>query len=647
VQNNVAVAVLCIAVGGIAAQWVAWRLRLPAIVLLFLIGLAVGPGLGLLQPSHGFGPALRPIIGLAVALVVFEGGLALDVQELRQAGGGVLRLTTVALPINALLGTLCAHLLTPMAWSTAALFGTITVVTGPTVVLPLLRQTRLERRATSFLKWEAIVNDPVGAILTALVLQIVVAPAGHAPDHLALRVAGGLALAIALGAGAALLVRQAFRHDQIPEILKTPILLATAFGLYAVSNAVLEDAGLAAATMFGVVLANLRLPGLSELRRFKEALVVLVVSALFIVLTADLHRDVLRHVSWRVLALTLAMLLVARPVAILLATVRSDLTWPERLLPAWIAPRGIVAAAIAGIAGLRLQGAGAEGADLIMPAVFALIAASMLLHGFTLRPLARRLGLTLDERPGLALVGASDWSLQMARALHEGGVPVLLVDTFPGALTAARNASLPVLQAELLSEHGRDELDGLAVDYLLAVTADEIYNAMLCSGFASEFGRERVFQLAPKGGFHDQERGVSRELRGKLLGEPALDYQSLAGRFQAGWRFELSGPVRSPGPDDKGAEGAPAEATSPGEEDGVVLLSILPNGALRIRSPEAPTEGINEGARNLLFRRPAADAGGVAVTGAVGDLERAPGDEGSPPERRGRPGRPSADQAAA
>ena len=359
----------------------------------------------------------------------------------------------------------------------------------------------------------------MGAILSALVLQVLLVRSPSetgAAGSLLLHVLAGLVVSVCLGAGAALFVRWSFTRDQVPEPLKTPLLLALALSVYAVSNLALSQAGLTAATVFGVVLANLRTSGISELKRFKEALVVLLVSALFIVLTADLDRAVLSEISWRLIVLTLTMLLV-RPAAVMLATLRTGLPLRERVLTAWIAPRGIVAAAVAGLAGERLHAGGYPGAEFVMPAVFVLIAATIVLHGFSLRPLARRLGLTLGDAPGLAVIGASVWSTDMARALHEIGVPVVLIDTFPGALDQARAQHLPVLQAEILSEHGEEELEGRRVDYVFAASPDEIYNNLVCARLAPELGRERVFQLAPPSGRVDQRRGISREWRGKIF----------------------------------------------------------------------------------------------------------------------------------
>jgi NhaP-type Na+/H+ or K+/H+ antiporter len=601
--ESVAVAVLCIAVAGMAAQWLAWRVRLPAIVLLFVVGLLVGPAFHILQPEQAFGKSLPALVGLAVAIVVFEGGLRLEFRELRLAGQGVLRLTILALPISFVLGTVAARLLTNMAWGSAALFGAITVVTGPTVIAPMLRQTKLNRRASAYLKWEAIVNDPVGAILAAIVLAVLLAQkqagqqAGH--DALAMALVSGISVALVLGIGAALLVRFLFLRDQMPEVLKTPVLLALAMGVYAVSNLFMNEAGLAAATIFGVALANLNIPGLGELARFKEALVVLLVSALFVVLTASLHRNVLTSLSWPLLSLTAAMLFIVRPCAIFLATLGSDLSRQERLLSAWIAPRGIVAAAVAGIASTQIAGAGIAGAGLVMPAVFALIAGTMVLHGFTLAPLARRLGLTLGNAPGLAILGASPWTTDLAGALHSAGVPVLLIDTFPGALDAARGLEIPVLQVEILSRHGEEALANQRVDYLFAATPNDVYNSLVCTRLAPELGRNRVYQLGPGGGEIDGWIGLSREWRGQAVGDPPLDFASFRQRYRQGWRFAVT--------ENETAEPAEPPAEQP-EPASLPIIAIQTSGALAFISSEDVANQAARSSTQLVFSPPLAAA---------------------------------------
>lgn len=608
-QEGIAIGVLCVLVGGVAAQWIAWRLKLPAIVLLFALGLLVGPVFGIIHPSATFGRFLSPMVGLAVAIIVFEGGLALDFREWRAASEGVLRLTAVALPINWALGTLAAHYVGQLGWGPAFLFGAITVVTGPTVVLPLLRHTRLQRRTAAFLRWEAILNDPVGAILATLVLEVLLMRTGAGPGAFLTSILPDMLLslgsAIVAGILPALLIRWAFLRDQMPEILKTPVLLTTALMVYAGCNALMEGAGLMASTVFGMALANLKVPGISELRRFKESLVVLMVSALFVILTADLDRAVLARLSWPIIGLTLTLLFVVRPLAIFVSTARSSLTGPERLLAAWIAPRGIVAAAVAGVAGLRLQQAGYPTAELVMPAVFATIAATMVLHGFTLRPLARRLKLTLSNSPGLAVVGASGWTTDLVGVLNRLDVPVLLVDTFPGALAAARAEQVPVLQAELLSQHGLHGLEDSPVDYLIATTPDPIYNGLVCARLAPELGRERVFQISPGTGRLDLYRGLSRDARGKVLGQEDWDFAMLDRLYRDGWRFQA---VQALDPSiDQSPETEPAAVVSSDQPVPLPLMIVRQGGRLVVMSVEdvAQAEAI-AGDTTVLFCPPAA-----------------------------------------
>ncbi|QDH15763.1 cation:proton antiporter [Oecophyllibacter saccharovorans] len=527
---------------GMAAQWVAWRARLPAIVLLFGLGLLFGPALGLLHPSVTLGDLFHPLVSLLVAIVVFEGGMALDIRQLREAGQGVARLTMLALPVNWILGSLAAHYVGHFAWGTAFLFGAIIVVTGPTVVLPLLRAAKLKPRVASLLRWEAIVNDPLGAILAAVVLQVLLLEGGpHAGRIVLHHTLPDMALAgleaIAAGILPAYLIRYLFRHDLMPEILKVPVILTLALIVFQLCTIELEGAGLIAVTIFGMTLSNLHIAGMNELRRTKESLVVLIVSVLFILLTADLHRSVLERLSIPVLFLTLSLMFVVRPLGIFLTTIGTNMTWQERVFVGWIAPRGIVAAAVAGAAGLKLSAVGYPSADMIMPAVFALIAATMICNGFTLGPLARLLHLSQSTEHALAIVGANPWSIDLAACLNREGVPVLLVDNRAHALFPALQKGIPVLKAELLSEYGQESLEERPVDYLVAVTRDCFYNGVVCAHLAPHLGRQRVYQVSPGVARLDFYHGLSRDARGKVLGLPSWSWSLFETRFQKGWRF--------------------------------------------------------------------------------------------------------------
>ncbi len=404
-HDHITLVLALIIVLGITAQWLAWRLHLPAIILLSLFGLLAGPVFGWIQPSTDLGELLQPVIKLGVAVILFEGGLSLRLHELKEAAIGVRRLVTLGVLFVFGLGSVAAHYIAGLAWPVAMVFGAITTVTGPTVIIPLLRQAKLRRRPASYLKWEGIVNDPTGALLAVLTFQYFMFAQDQGLDELLLHMSAGLVIAVALGGGGAWLLAWLFRRGAVAEYLKGPVALASALTVYVMANAAFEEAGLLAATIMGVVLGNLRLPSITEMRRFKEYLVILLVSSVFILLTADLDPGIMLHLDWRAGLLLLAVLLLVRPIGVLAATLGSGMSWQERSLVAWIAPRGIVAAAVAGVFGPQLQAQGYQGAHLLLPLVFALVFITVVLHGLSLRPLAQRLdhgteGLDHDEAGG-------------------------------------------------------------------------------------------------------------------------------------------------------------------------------------------------------------------------------------------------------
>lgn len=589
-----------VAVAGVLAQWFGWRFKVPSILVLLAVGTLIGPAFGWVKPSKILGDVMSPAIGMAVAIIVFEGGLNLDIRELRSAGSGVLRLVFLALPLNWTLGTLAGRYVGELSWPVALLFGSILVVTGPTVIMPLLRQARLEARASSFLKWEGIVNDPIGATLTLLILSMLLTSKAKGADFGSLSALGGRALvgvltAAALGAGLPFVLRHAFRRDLAPEYLKTPLLLAGALGVYAVGEAIQAETGLVGATLFGVVLANIEVVGLQELRRFKESLTVFLVSGLFILLTANIDPAVLRHLSWPILATTGLVLFVVRPLAIALATIGARMTWRERLLVGWIGPRGVVAAAVAGLAGEQLTQAGYADGALVLPMVFCVIAATVTLHGLSLGPLARLLKLASTAQPGVLIVGASNWTIAFAKALRDLGVPSMIVDPSFDALRPARREGLATARVEILSAVGDHVVDLRDLEYLYAATDDDAYNALVCTRFAGELGRERVHQPPPP-----EERAqlkTLREWRGKYAPHESLTFGRLSELVADGYGFVVAPAGGAPG-----GEEVPQKVQAEGERWPV--LSISSNGAISFRSPDDELEpDAGEASTTLWFER--------------------------------------------
>jgi len=537
--NEVTLAVILIAVIGIAAQWIAWRFHVPAILLLIVSGLVIGPGFGWLDPSAAFGPILHPLIGVFVAVILFEGGMSLHFHEFKEAGKAFNRLVTLGVLITWLLGSMAAHFIGHMSWQVSVLFGAIIVITGPTVIMPLLRQARLKRRPASYLKWEGTVNDPLGALLTVLVFEYMDYSGQGAAWTKALTSLGeALLSAMALGIVTGYSLGIACRRGYIPEFLKAPVFLAAALGVYGLADMIQNEAGLLAATVLGLVIGNMRLPSMGEIRRFKEYITILLVSGIFILLTADLDPAVLTKLDWHSAALIAVLIFLVRPAAVLLATIKSQMDWRERALVAWIAPRGIVTAATAGFFGPRMVAHGYGGADLLVPLVFTVILVTVALHGTTIGWVARRLRLAVAEQNGVLVVGSSPWAVGLAEMLKDMEVSVMIADTSWSRLKPARLAGIPVYFGEILSEESEESLEFSEIGYVLAATSNDAYNALVCSHFAYERGYNRVFQLPLHTVDDDESRGLRQSLRGTIAFDDDQIYGELERRYYLGWAFQ-------------------------------------------------------------------------------------------------------------
>jgi NhaP-type Na+/H+ or K+/H+ antiporter len=424
-EHYVVLSIVTVAALGVGAQWLAWRLRLPAIILLAAIGLVMGPGLDLLHPSRDFGEYLRPVISLCVAIILFEGGLSLQLRELKEAAVGVRRLVYLGVPLGWFFSSLCAHSVGGLDWPVSLVFGAIMVVTGPTVFMPLLRHAALNRRTASYLKWEGIINDPIGALLAVLVFQFFIFQgAGFGWQGVVDSIGRAVIAGLLFGGIGGWLIGRTFREGLVPEYLKSPVLLGGVLVVYAVSDVMQNEAGLLAVTIMGIVVGNMHVPGIGDMTRFKEYITIMLVSVLFVALTADLDLGSLGAIGWRGVAIVAAIMSLARPAAVMLATAGAGMELSERLLLSWIAPRGIVVAAIAGLMGPRLVDAGYD-AGVLLPLVFAIIFATVFAHGLTINWLSEKLGLASKHRDGVLIVGASPWTVALAQLLQEMQANVL------------------------------------------------------------------------------------------------------------------------------------------------------------------------------------------------------------------------------
>ena len=562
---------------GVGAQWLAWRLQLPGIVLMLLAGILVGPVLGILDPARDIGPLVGPMVSVAVAIILFEGGLTLNFHQLSDAATGVKRLVFVGAPLGWLTSALALHYGAGLGWEAAAVFGGIMIVTGPTVIAPLLRQAKLGRRPAALLQWEAIVNDPIGALAAVLAFEVVVVlntteTLSHAAQALVL----GIVVATVLGAAAGYGIAKAFKQGLVPEYMKVPVLFVVLIAIFAASDTVLHESGLLAVTIMGVVIANAELPSYVELRRFKEHATVLLVSGVFILLAASLDFSTLAQLNWRAALFVGVVVLLARPLTVLISLLGTDLPWQERALIAFTGPRGVVLVAVAGLFGERLAALGVTDGALVAPLAFALVAVTVVLHGFTLTPVARLLGLAGAATPGVLLVGGSRFSSALAECLDKAGLPVLIADPNRGHLRAARQAGLNTFYGDVLSEAAEHNLELAQYGRIIALSDNDAYNTLITTDLGPEFGRDNVFQIAR------EKDGNSRHALPSTLGgrsfAQGLTYDVLEAKVRSGQEMRLT----------RLSAEYPVEQWQEDVPEAQLLLAIDPKGSPRLPRVDKP-----------------------------------------------------------
>ena len=569
--------VLLILAAGLASQWVSWRVGVPAIVVLIATGLVLGPVTHVV--SLGMAPhELTALIGLGVAVILFEAGMDLKLAEFQRVGRGVGRLTILGPPLAWLFGALAAHYLAGLSWPVATVLGAILVVTGPTVILPLLRQARLDKEAASLLKWEGIVNDPVGVLLAVLTFQYLTVEGDWAAIAMALGAA--IAAAAVLGGLGGYAVGWLYRRGAVPEHLKAPLLMVLVPAVYWASNLVQHEAGLLSVTAMGLVMGNMKLVEREALQHSMENLTVVLLSVLFIVIPAQLQPAQLALIDWRMGLFVLAILLVVRPLSIGLATLGAPMRKQDKLLLAWIAPRGIVAAATAGLFGQALVAAGYEDANKLLPLTFLVIMVTVLAHGFSLGWLARRLGLAAKDENGLLIVGASPWTTALAQTIKRLEIDVLLVDGAYSRLKDARMAGVPVYYGEILSDHAEHNLESQHLNCLLCATDNDFYNALVCKAKGRRFGNHRAFQLATERATEHEVKQLTLQQRGYFAFGEEANFDLLNDKLAEGWALATTKFKKERGYDEL-AERLGARGT-----DWLLLGGVSPEGALRLFSTE-------------------------------------------------------------
>lgn len=531
-------AMALVGVLGVGAQWIAWRFRLPSIVLMLGIGLLVGPIMGWFIPERDLGPIYRPMISIAVAVILFEGGLTLEYRRLGDARPAVRRLVYIGAPLGWLLSTLVLRYTVGLSWESSIVFGGIMVVTGPTVIAPMLRQARLKPRPAQVLQWEAIVNDPLGVMIAVLALEVVlVLHTGLSAGQAVWLLAKGVGFAALVGWGAGVGLAYAFRRGLVPEYMKTPVLSVLVVAVFAVTDSVLHETGLLAVTLMGMVLANADLPSYTELHRFKEQATILLVSAVFVLMSASLDFSFLEPLTWRAGLFVLAVILIARPLQVLLPLIGSSLPMKERLLVALTGPRGVVMVSVSGLFGAKLVEVGVPDGAVLAPLAFVVVLVTVIVYGFTLAPLAKRLGLSGGDKPGLLIVGGSPFAVALAQAIEKADAHVLIADPNRQHLRGARQADLKVFYGDILSKSAEHYVEFIAYPAILAASDNDAYNTLVATDLAPEYGRDMIWQLSR---VRDRSRhALPNQLGGRrLAGNPTFELVNR--RIAEGWTLRTT-----------------------------------------------------------------------------------------------------------
>lgn len=506
---------------GIIAQWAAWRLKLPAILPLILIGLFVGPVSTLLSEDGSKwiepiwngekglfpGEGLYYFVSLAISIILFEGGLTLKRSEIRNIGPVITKLITVGSAVTFFLAGGAAYFIFGLSLKLSFLFSALIIVTGPTVISPILRNIPLKKDVSSVLKWEGILIDPIGALVAVLVFEFISVGEGQAYTKTALIEFGKILLfGTTFGFTFAHGLAFAIRKKLIPHYLLNVVSLSVVLLVFVESDIFAHESGLLAVVVMGMVLGNMNLPNLKELLYFKESLSVLLISILFILLSANINLEDLQLLyRWETLALFLIVVFIVRPLGVMLSTQGSDLKMNERIFISWVGPRGIVAAGIASLFGSKLLLKGEPGAEYITPLVFMIVLGTVLLNATTARLFAKAIGVFLTKSEGILIIGASDVSRLIARYLQRNNRHVVLVDSNPSNIAAAKELDLNAIEGNIYSEDLVSDVELSDIGYLMALTGSGEINNYAINRFKKQFGENGSFRLINKGEIESED----------------------------------------------------------------------------------------------------------------------------------------------
>lgn len=534
-SEDIIIALGFIVVLGFSAQWLAWRVKIPSILFLLLFGLLAGPFLGYLSPDDLFGNVLIPFVSISVAVILFEGGLTLKLSEFKKIGRVVILLISAGLLMTGLVTTLGAHLLLGLNLQVSILLGAVLSVTGPTVIGPMLRNIRPQKNVGNILKWEGILIDPIGALMTILVFEgILIGEVQEAAVPILLSFAKTIFTGVIVGTLIAYLLAFIVKNYWIPDYLHGAASLAFVVVAFVLSNILHEESGLLACTIMGIVLTNQKYASVKRIKDFKENLTLLIIPVLFILLSARLTMFNIELLFTPMGVLFLLLLIfIGRPLSVFISTYRSGLRLNEKLFVSWVAPRGIVAAAVSSVFALKLEEFNIPEIEYLVPITFLVIIGTVIIYGFTSPLVARWLKVSLSDPQGVLIAGGQDWALKIAAILQEKKFSVVIVDTNRQHITKAKMMGLPAYNESIIGDRILDEMNLEGIGKLLALTSNDEVNALSVIHFSAIFEKKNLYQLVPKSD-RDELEFSPEHLRGRFLFGKGVNYTFLSNRFLDG-----------------------------------------------------------------------------------------------------------------
>lgn len=540
-MNEILLGLVSIIFFGIGAQWLAWRTNLPAILLLLIGGIIAGPVTGLLNPDLVMGNLFGPFISVSVGIILFEGGLNLRFSELKNIRGTLIKLVSFGVIVTLAIASVSAYYLFDFSIELSIMIGAILVVTGPTVIIPLLRQVRPTNRLNSLLKWEGIVIDPIGALLAVLVFEVILTSSlGEATSLALTSIFKTVFFGTLVGLAGAAIIYWLLKQYLLPDFLQNPVNLMIVVLVFAFSDFLQHESGLWATTVMGIALANQKSARIHHILEFKESLRVLLLSSLFVLLAARVEIQELTAVlNWKIFAFLGVLILVARPLSVYLSTIGSKLNFKEKLFLSWMAPRGVVAASISSLFAIGLVENGYPDAGRLVPIVLIVIIVTVAIYGLSASKVANWLNVKKPHPRGFLIVGAHKWARKLGQLVQQAGFKVIIADSNWTNINKARKDGLNTYYGNVLGDQADEDLNLDGVGKLMTLTPNDEVNTLGVIRYSSTFGSSEVFQLPNATQHAVEDREMPDNLSGRFLFGDETNFQHISERIDEGWELQM------------------------------------------------------------------------------------------------------------